>query len=138
MHVGRRDVDLARHDPHALVGRKDAQQTSGKLGNRILDALTKRDRDALVPHLHEVELAHHALFSQLAQNAGCNRCHDVEQRCARWLLMTHDRVVGDDLPLTHEFLAQVLGVRSVDREVLEHTSCACYAVTRRELERLLP
>ena len=52
-----------------------------------------------------------ALISQIAQNAACNRIHNVEERAARWLLMTHDRVSGDTFPLTQEFLAVMLGVR---------------------------
>src|SRR5919109_1028694 len=52
-----------------------------------------------------------ALFNQLAQHVVCNRLHPVEQRCAHWLLLTHDRVARDEFPLTHQFLAQMLGVR---------------------------
>ena len=52
-----------------------------------------------------------ALFTQVAQASACNRMHTVRQRCARWLLQTHDRVGSDEFALTHEFLAQMLGVR---------------------------
>src|SRR3954469_23707145 len=52
-----------------------------------------------------------ALMNQMAQNAACNRTHPIEERCARWLLMTQDRVHGPEFPLTQEFLAQMLGVR---------------------------
>jgi CRP-like cAMP-binding protein len=101
------------------------------------------------------------LFNQVAQSAACNRAHAIEQRCARWLLMTHDRVTGDVLPLTHEFLGYMLGVRresvSVaaealqrsglieyrrgkisirDRPGLEAASCECYAVVRASLDAL--
>ena len=104
-----------------------------------------------------------AFLTQVAQTAACNGSHLVEQRCARWLLMTHDRVQGDDFPLTHEFLAFMLGVRRagvtvamrglqdqgflrysrgkvkiVDRTGLESTSCECYAVVRGHFQRLLP
>lgn len=51
-----------------------------------------------------------ALMTQISQGAACNRIHPIEQRCARWLLMTHDRVVGDRFDLTQEFLGQMLGV----------------------------
>src|SRR5512132_3744331 len=51
-----------------------------------------------------------ALFDQAAQHAACNRLHALEERCARWLLMTHDRVDGDVLPLKQQFLAEMLGV----------------------------
>jgi CRP-like cAMP-binding protein len=104
-----------------------------------------------------------ALITQIAQNAACNRAHSVEQRCARWLLMTHDRVDGDGFLLTQEFLAQMLGVGRpavngaaqalqdagciaysrgrmtiVDRARLESASCECYDVIRREFDRLTP
>lgn len=104
-----------------------------------------------------------AFITQVAQTAACNGTHLVEQRCARWLLMTHDRVAGDAFPLTHEFLAFMLGVRRagvtvamrtlqdagllrysrgsveiVDRARLEEVSCECYHVVRAHTERLLP
>ena len=103
----------------------------------------------------------HAFLTQVAQTAACNGAHLVEQRCARWLLMTHDRVDGDEFPLTHEFLAFMLGVRRAgvtlamgglqdarlvhyvrgrvtvaDRAGLERVSCECYAVVRAQYERL--
>ena len=64
------------------------------------------------PRLQEV-LRHYtlALMGQMTRTAGCNRVHPVEERCARWLLMTHDRVGADEFQLTHEFLAAMLGVR---------------------------
>jgi len=52
-----------------------------------------------------------AFFSQVSQQVACNGLHSVEQRCARWLLLTHDRVGTDEFPMTHEFLSQMLGVR---------------------------
>jgi CRP-like cAMP-binding protein len=52
-----------------------------------------------------------ALFTELAQTSGCNRAHRINQRCARWLLMVHDRVQRDSFSLTHLFLSQMLGVR---------------------------
>jgi CRP-like cAMP-binding protein len=104
----------------------------------------------------------HALFNQIAQSAACNSFHTVEQRCCRWLLMTHDRVQTDRFILTQEFLGMMLGVRRtsitltaknlkqqelidysrghvriIDRHGLEQRACECYAVSRREFDRLL-
>jgi CRP-like cAMP-binding protein len=103
-----------------------------------------------------------ALFNQVAQGLACNRLHTVDERCARWLLMTHDRVEGDSFPLTQEFLAQMLGVhrptvsvaagmlqkaglidytrgtiRIRDRAGLERAACDCYRSVQEEYERLL-
>lgn len=102
-----------------------------------------------------------ALFTQLAQSVACNRLHSLEQRCARWLLATADRVEKGQFKLTQEFLAQMLGVRRAgvnavlqdfqrrgiirykqgvmeirDRRKLEGASCECYAIVRREYESL--
>jgi CRP-like cAMP-binding protein len=103
-----------------------------------------------------------ALFNLISQSAVCNRLHVIEQRCCRWLLLTHDRVGADEFPFTHEFLAQMLGVRRAgvsevaarlqnaglisyrygkisiqDRAGLESTSCECYALIKAEFERLI-
>jgi CRP-like cAMP-binding protein len=97
----------------------------------------------------------------ISQSSACNRAHAADERCARWLLMTHDRVSADLFPLTHEFLGQMLGVRRasvsvvagilqkaglilyargvvnvLDRPGLERQSCECYEVVRREIDRL--
>ncbi len=111
-----------------------------------------------------IVLAHytHAFFNQVAQSAACNHAHDLNQRCCRWLLMTHDRVQSPEFTLTQEFLAMMLGVRRTsvtlaanklkrqklidynrgrvtifDRTGLEKQSCECYAVSKREFDRLL-
>lgn len=103
-----------------------------------------------------------ALYTQVGQSSACNRKHGVEQRCARWLLMTHDRVEGDSFDLTQLFLSQMLGVRRatvseaatalqarglieytrgritvLDRAGLEATACVCYAVIRAEFARMM-
>lgn len=100
---------------------------------------------------------------EAAQSVACNRLHPVEERSARWLLLNHDRAQADDFPLTHEFMAQMLGVRRasvtlaasvlqraglisyrrgrvriVDRAGLEEAACECYRVVRDAQERLLP
>jgi DNA-binding transcriptional ArsR family regulator len=103
------------------------------------------------------------VFGQIAQTAACNRLHAIEARGSRWLLQAHDRFGEDVVPITQEFLAEMLGVRRetvsltlrvlqnaglletrrggvkiVDRDGLESTSCECYGVMRAELERLFP
>ena len=103
-----------------------------------------------------------ALFDQAAQHAACNRLHDLEERCARWLLMTHDRVDGDVLPLKQQFLAEMLGVHRpavtiaagalqkagvirytrgkvtvLDRAALEDAACDCYEIISRRAAELL-
>jgi CRP-like cAMP-binding protein len=103
-----------------------------------------------------------ALFDQAAQHAACNRLHALEERCARWLLMTHDRVDGDVLPLKQQFLAEMLGVHRpavtiaagalqkagvirytrgkvtvLDRKALEEASCECYSIISRRAAELL-
>lgn len=103
-----------------------------------------------------------ALLNQIAQATSCNRLHEVQERCARWLLQTHDRVDSDTFPLTQEFLSQMLGVHRptvsiaagmlqkaglieysrgvitvLDRKGLEAASCNCYRIIQREYGRLL-
>jgi CRP-like cAMP-binding protein len=103
-----------------------------------------------------------ALMVQMAQNVACNRIHSTEERAARWLLTTQDRVTADTFPLTQQFLAQMLGVRRptvsltagtlqsaglirytrgivtvTDREGLIESSCDCYRLIRDETDRLM-
>jgi CRP-like cAMP-binding protein len=103
-----------------------------------------------------------AMINQISQSTVCNHRHSVQKRMCRWLLLSHDRVGIDEFPLTHEFLAQMLGVRRptvsavagtlqkaglityhrgritvLDRKGLEAASCECYEVVAKELDRLL-
>ncbi len=103
----------------------------------------------------------HALLAQTSQIAACNRVHELEERLARWLLMCHDRVQSDQLPITHEFLAMMLGTRRStvtvtarmlhksglieysrgkvtiqNREGLEEAACECYSTIHDEYARL--
>jgi len=100
-----------------------------------------------------------ATVAQMMQSAACNALHHVQERCPRWLLMTHDRVGRDEFHLSHEFLAIMLGVRRqsvtvvagtlqaaglisykhghvkiLDRKGLEAAACECYAVVRRKFD----
>jgi len=103
-----------------------------------------------------------AFLTQITQSVACNILHSLEQRCCRWLLMTHDRVKSNQFPLTHQFLAQMLGVRRasvtviarklqkaglihyihgkitiLDRKGLEAASCECYGIVKRNFDRIL-
>ena len=102
-----------------------------------------------------------SMFIEVSQTAACNRLHKVEQRCARWLLMTHDRVDGALFPITQDFLSEMLGVRRatvsvaarrlqeagilryrrgemeiLDRLGLEARSCECYGIIRERFDNL--
>lgn len=104
-----------------------------------------------------------ALITQMAQTAVCNRHHTVEQQLCRWLLLSIDRLTGDELNMTQELIANMLGVRRegvteaagalqnlglihysrghikvLDRKGLETKSCECYKVVKDEFNRLLP
>jgi CRP-like cAMP-binding protein len=101
----------------------------------------------------------HRFAMQTTQLAACNRLHNVEERLARWILMTHDRVISDHLPLTQEFLGQMLGTRRssvnisagvlqkaglisytrgeitiLERKRLEDAACDCYSIVQKQLE----
>jgi CRP-like cAMP-binding protein len=104
-----------------------------------------------------------SLITQMAQTAVCDRHHSVDQQLCRWLLLSLDRLSSNELKMTQELIANMLGVRRegvteaagnlqtaglirysrgkitvVDRQKLEARACECYAVVKRELDRLLP
>lgn len=104
-----------------------------------------------------------ALITQMSQTAVCNRHHSVEQQLCRWLLLSHDRLATNELTMTQELIANMLGVRRegvteaarklqaaglisysrgritvLDRPGLERQVCECYAVVKKEYDRLLP
>lgn len=104
-----------------------------------------------------------ALITQMAQTAVCNRHHSLDQQLCRWLLLSLDRLRGSELVMTQELIANMLGVRRegvtesalklqraglirysrgriavLDRKGLEQRTCECYAVVKREYDRLLP
>ncbi|MEO7938859.1 MAG: helix-turn-helix domain-containing protein, partial [Burkholderiaceae bacterium] len=101
--------------------------------------------------------------AQMAQTAVCNRHHSLDQQLCRWLLLSLDRLEGDELVMTQELIANMLGVRRggvtesalklqevgliryarghimvLDRLGLENRTCECYAVVKKEYDRLLP
>jgi CRP-like cAMP-binding protein len=104
-----------------------------------------------------------ALLTQMAQTAVCNRHHSIDQQLSRWLLLSIDRLESDELKMTQELIANMLGVRRegvteaagnlqkaglirysrghinvIDRQGLEARCCECYGVVKREYDRLLP
>jgi CRP-like cAMP-binding protein len=113
--------------------------------------------------LHDCLLRYtQALITQVSQTAVCNRLHSVEQRLCRWLLLSHDRVPSDEIAMTQEFIATMLGgrresvtiaaghlqeaglidysrghIKIRDRKGLERHSCECYDVVKIEADRLL-
>jgi CRP-like cAMP-binding protein len=115
------------------------------------------------PHLQLLLSRYQTAFQfQIGQSVACNGLHALRERCCRWLLMTHDRAGVDEIKLTHEFLAVMLGVRRpsvtetlqemqeqglvtynrgsitiVDRAALEKQSCECYQVVSAEYAKLL-
>ena len=128
-----------------------------------LDVDTFRE---LLPQLPTLDALLHrfsvVLFTLAAQNSGCNRKHSIEARCARWLLMVGDRLDMGVMELTHDFVAQMLGVRRasvtetlgalernglietsrgririIERDGLQRTACECYSVIRGVVHRLL-
>jgi CRP-like cAMP-binding protein len=97
------------------------------------------------PVLHLLLRYTQALITQMAQTAVCNRYHSLDQQLCRWLLLSLDRLHSNQLVMTQELIANMLGVR---REgvtggalKLQHAgliSCECYAVVKKEYDRLLP
>ena len=93
-----------------------------------------------------------ALITQMAQTAVCNRHHTLDQQLCRWLLLSLDRLPGNELMMTQELISNMLGVRRegvtvkysrghivvLDRPKLEKRVCECYAVVKKEFDRLLP
>lgn len=135
----------------------------GGHGHRIASAELARAMDESVSLRNLLLRFAHVFACQSAQSAACNARHSIERRLAKWLLLSHDRMTDDRVPLTHEYLALMLGVRRagvtvalhelegeklvraargqitvIDRARLEARSCACYAIVRRETERVLP
>jgi CRP-like cAMP-binding protein len=167
-----RSIEVATIGNEGMVGIPvilGAKRTPGRAFCQVpgsaLRMPAERFREALdrSPSLLAVLLRYTQSFiNQLAQNASCFQLHSIDQRCARWLLMTHDRMASDDFLLTQEFLAQMMGVRRasvnttagvfqeagfiryargritmLDRAGLESAACECYATFRLDADRLL-
>lgn len=128
-----------------------------------LKAQTLKDEFTEPAVLHLLLRYTQALITQMSQTAVCNRHHSLDQQLCRWLLLSRDRLQGDELVMTQELIANMLGVRRegvteaalklqragliryargritlLDRAGLEQRTCECYAVVKKEYERLLP
>lgn len=137
-------------------------QCSGE-GFRLHGQAVKDEFERAGPVMHLMLRYTQALITQMAQTAVCNRHHALDQQLCRWLLLSLDRLNGLDLVMTQELIANMLGVRRegvteaalklqaagliryarghiqvLDRTGLEHRTCECYAVVKREYDRLLP
>ena len=137
-------------------------QSAGQ-GYRLSAKTIKQEFDHSGPVLHLLLRYTQALITQMAQTAVCNRHHSLDQQLCRWLLLSLDRLGGSELVMTQELIANMLGVRRegvnegaaklqraglirysrghisvLDREGLEKRTCECYAVVKREYDRLLP
>jgi CRP-like cAMP-binding protein len=166
-------VEMATIGNEGAVGVYAVLNDARSIGTNIVqvggDALrvavaSFKDRVRHDPGLHDLMHQYmYALTHQIVQAGACNRLHTMEERCARWLLMMHDRTENEHstFPLTQEFLAEMLGVRRatvnlaigilknagfiqyvrgqitiVDRPGLELASCPCYDLIRKEYQTL--
>jgi CRP-like cAMP-binding protein len=136
---------------------------SAGYGFRLKAQLLKDEFHRFGPMLHLLLRYTQALITQMSQTAVCNRHHSVDQQLCRWLLLSLDRLASNELSMTQELIANMLGVRRegvteaagklqdagliryrrgritvLDRPGLEARSCECYQVVKTELDRLLP
>jgi CRP-like cAMP-binding protein len=137
-------------------------QSAGQ-GFRLKSQLLKNEFGRFGPTLHLLLRYTQALITQMSQTAVCNRHHSVDQQLCRWLLLSLDRLASNELTMTQELIANMLGVRRegvteaagklqdagliqyrrgkitvIDRPGLEARSCECYQVVKTEFDRLLP
>ncbi len=136
---------------------------SGGRGFKIESQIMKHEFNKAGPVMHLLLRYTQALITQMAQTAVCNRHHSLDQQLCRWLLLSLDRLQGTDLVMTQELISNMLGVRRegvteaamqlqsagiirytrgkisvLDRPGLERRTCECYAVVKKEYDRLLP
>ena len=137
-------------------------QSAGR-GFRLAAHLMKAEFNRAGPVMHVLLRYTQALITQMAQTAVCNRHHSLDQQLCRWLLLSLDRLPGNELVMTQELIANMLGVRRegvtegarklqeagliryargritvLNRKGLEKRSCECYSVVKKEYDRLLP
>jgi CRP-like cAMP-binding protein len=170
---GKPQMEMATIGREGVVGASEVMQQQGAMGLNLIqipgsavriDAIAflkvLRDRPLVQQVMHQHL---YALMRQILYGAACNRMHSMEERCARWLLMTHDRAGEDTFPLTQEFLSHMLGVRRatvnvatgmlkkagfiryvrgkptiIDRRGLESAACDCYPAIVRVYDSLFP
>jgi CRP-like cAMP-binding protein len=136
---------------------------SAGMGFRLKAQIMKNEFYRAGPVLHLLLRYTQALITQMSQTAVCNRHHTLDQQLCRWLLLSLDRLQGNELVMTQELIANMLGVRRegvtegalklqqagliryarghitvTDRPGLEKRSCECYLVVKKEYDRLLP
>jgi hypothetical protein len=149
----------------ALGSRRATQELVGQIeGQMILVGIERFVKQANEGQLQSLVYGYlEAMVVQISLSAACNAVHQVNRRCARWLLQTHDRVDSDTFGLTQEYLGVMLGVQRpsvsiaqrtlqaagcischrgsitvTDREALEAAACPCYEMIRTEYSRLVP
>ena len=130
---------------------------------RMRASVLKHEFSTCIPVLHLLLRYTQALITQMSQTAVCNRHHSLDQQLCRWLLLSLDRLPGKELVMTQELISNMLGVRRegvteaamklqkagvidysrgrikvLDRPALEERTCECYAVVKKEYDRLLP
>ncbi len=168
-----RSAEMAVYGREGALGLVSAVTAVQSFGRYIVQATGTASRIEL-ERLHEVISTRpkvrqlvlrfsEAMMARVLQNVACNAVHSVEDRACRWILSMHDRLDRDTVPLTHEFLADMLGVQRstvssitralqeaglirqgrgvitvTNRAGLEARSCECYGTVRRSFERLLP
>jgi CRP-like cAMP-binding protein len=165
-------VEVATVGPEGLVGIGTALgdftstgtafvQVAGEPAHVLPVSVFQQEFDRREAFHHIVTRYTQAFIAMVMQSVACNGLHSAEERCSRWLLMTHDRIQADEFALTHEFLAMMLGVRRptvtlvlaelsragvvshvrgrmkiTDRRGLESMSCECYRQVRSIFQRL--
>jgi CRP-like cAMP-binding protein len=170
---GQPQMEMATIGREGMVGGSEALHKQGSIGLSLVQipgSTVRIDANAfrqiISSRMAVQRLIHqhvYALLRQVLYGAACNRIHSMEERCARWLLMTHDRAGQDTFPLTQQFLSHMLGVRRAtvnvatgmlkkagfiryvrgkltitDRPGLESASCDCYHAIVRVYESLRP
>lgn len=136
---------------------------SAGFGYKIKSSILLSEFNRSVPVMHLLLRYTQALISQMTQTAVCNRHHSLDQQLCRWLLLSADRLTGNELIMTQELIANMLGVRRegvteaatklqkeglikyarghitiLNRTGLEQRTCECYKVVKKEYDRLLP